>query len=111
MVPFPSHLKDFVDNVKWTYARTMPAWKHEYIIRTKVDEALFVEMVKHIREKGYLGYFYKRPITYFDEDGLTYWTMGEPLDQTMVINRCLKEDTYEERLKNGTLPHQINKKT
>ncbi len=46
----------------------------------------------------------KEKITYFDEDGLVYWTMGEPLDQTKIINRCKKENTYEVRLKNGTLP-------
>ena len=35
---------------------------------------------------------------------MVYWTMGAPLDETTIINRCRKEDTYEERLKRGTLP-------
>ena len=43
-------------------------------------------------------------ITYFDEDGLVYWTMGAPLEKTTGINRCTKENTYEYRLKKGTLP-------
>ena len=103
---FPPHIKEFINQTKWTYARTMPLWPHEYIVRSRVDESLFVEMVKHIRAHGYQGFFYKRPITYFDEDGMTYWTMGEPLDKTEIINRCPKENTYEERLKAGTLPHQ-----
>ena len=102
--PFSSQIKEFINHVRWTYARTMPEWPHEYIVRGKVDERLFVEMVKHIRKYGYQGYFYKRPITYFDEAGMTYWTMGEPLEKTIIINRCKKEDTYEERLKKGTLP-------
>ncbi len=102
--PFKPHIKTFTDQVKWTYAKTMPEWPHEYIVRSKVDETLFVDMVKHIRKYGYQGYFYKRPITYFDEDGMTYWTMGEPLEETIIINRCKKENTYEERLKKGTLP-------
>jgi hypothetical protein len=42
--------------------------------------------------------------TYYDFNEYTYWTMGEPLDVTTIINRCLKENTYENRLKNGTLP-------
>lgn len=108
MTPFSPHIKDFIKQTKWTYARTMPLWSHEYIVRSKVKESLFLEMAKHIREYGYQGYFYKRQITYFDEDGLTYWTMGEPFDRLVIINRCLKENTYEERLKAGTLPHQIN---
>jgi len=42
--------------------------------------------------------------TDFDEDGLVYWTMGDPIEKTIIINRCPKESTYEYRLKNGTLP-------
>ena len=33
-----------------------------------------------------------------------YWTMGAPLEETVIINRCRKEDTFESRSKNGTLP-------
>ncbi len=102
--PFPKSIKDFINDCQWTYAKTMPEWPHEYIVRGKVDEKLFVEMVQHIRNHGYEGNFYKRTITYFDEDGLVYWTMGEPLDQTKIINRCQEENTYEARLKKGTLP-------
>ena len=53
---------------------------------------------------GYEGRFYQRAITYYEEAGLVYWTMGAPLPETTVINRCRKEDTYEERLKRGALP-------
>jgi len=102
--PFPDEIKAFIHACQWTYAKTMPKWPHEYIVRDRVDENLFVGMVKHIRKHGYEGRFYNRKITYFDEDGLVYWTMGEPLDQTKIINRCKKENTYEARLKKGTLP-------
>ena len=43
-------------------------------------------------------------LSYFDEEELTYWTMGAPIEETTIINRCKKEGTYEERLKKGTLP-------
>lgn len=69
-----------------------------------MDEPLFVQLVDHIRANGYLGNFYHRSITYYDDGGLTYWTMGDPIEKTTVINRCPKESTYEVRLKNGTLP-------
>jgi hypothetical protein len=42
--------------------------------------------------------------THFKEDRLLYWTMGEPLEDTDIINRCRKESSYECRLKNSTLP-------
>jgi len=101
---FPQELRDFVSRETWTYAKTMPVWPHEYIVRERVDEELFVQLVKHIRAHGYEGNFYRRKITYFDADGLTYWTMGAPIEETIIINRCKKENTYEVRLANGTLP-------
>ena len=100
----PKDLRDFVDSETWTYAKTMPEWPHEYIVRERVDEDLFVQLVEHIRAHGYEGTFYRRKITYFDEDGLTYWTMGAPVEETTIINRCKKEGTYEVRLAEGRLP-------
>lgn len=69
-----------------------------------MDEELFVKMVQHIRRFEYEGQFHTMKITYFDEDGLVYWTMGDPIEKTTIINRCPKESTYEYRLKMGTLP-------
>lgn len=103
-VPFSSELRAFLDNTTWTFAKTMPLWPHEYIVRDRVDRALFEAVVRHIRQYGFEGRFYQRPITYFAEDGLLYWTMGAPIEETIIINRCREEDSYESRLKNGTLP-------
>ncbi|MGB6992996.1 MAG: hypothetical protein WBG00_07185 [Thermoanaerobaculia bacterium] len=97
-------LRSFVDGEEWTYAKTMPKWPHEYIVRDRVDEDLFVTLVEHIRSHGYKGRFYSKEITYFEEDGLIYWTMGAPVEETVIINRCRKEGSYEYRLEHGTLP-------
>jgi hypothetical protein len=101
---FPDDLRRFVSDEHWTYARTMPNWPHEYLVRARVDAALFERLVEHIRGNGYEGHFYRKPITYYDEAGLVYWTMGAPLDETIIINRCLKEASFEYRLRSGTLP-------
>ncbi len=100
----PDVLRGFVDSIRWTYARTMPEWPHEYIVRERVDQDLFVRLVVHIRGNGYEGKFYQKAITYYDDGGLTYWTMGAPVEETIIINRCWQEDTYEQRLLKGTLP-------
>ena len=100
----PMGLREFIDSVDWTFARTMPEWPHEYIVRERVDESLFVEMVRHIRVNGYEGRFYDAKFTYYDHGGFVYWTMGAPLEETTIINRCGKEDSYEYRLLKGTLP-------
>jgi len=104
MQGFPDDVRAFVDRERWTFAKTMPEWPHEYLVRDRVDEGLFVRLVEHIRAHGREGRFYQRAITYYGEAGMVYWTMGAPLAETTIINRCRTEDTYEERLKRGTLP-------
>ena len=90
---------------KWNFAKTYAdTWPHHYIVRKDVDDDLFVKVIQHIRRYGYEAPFYKQKYIYFEEDGLVYWTMGAPVEETTIINRCLKESTYEYRLKMGTLP-------
>jgi hypothetical protein len=101
---FPPDLRDFVDAQQWTSARTMPEWPHEYIVRERVDEGLFERLVIHIRVHGCPGRFYEKVLTYYEEAGLVYWTMGAPVGETTIVNRCRSDDTYERRLANGTLP-------
>jgi len=101
---FPQDLRSFLDREQWSFAKTMPIWPHEYLVRHRVDEQLFERTVIHIRSNGYEGRFYARPITYFEEKGLVYWTMGAPVEETVIINRCRKEDSFEYRSLHGTLP-------
>ena len=100
----PVDLRRFVDESHWTYAKTMPKWPHEYLVRDRVDEALFLKLVQHIRANGQKQRFYEERCLYFEEDGLLYWTMGAPLDETTIVNRCKSEDSFENRERNGTLP-------
>ena len=102
---FSAGLRQFVSDEKWTFAKTyIKTWPHEYIVRGQVDEQLFVKLVEHIRANGYEGHFYKMEITYYDEDGLVYWKMGAAVEETTIINRCRKEQTYEYRLAHDDLP-------
>jgi hypothetical protein len=101
---FPEDLRSFVNDELWTYAKTMPEWPHEYLVRGRVDRQLFDALVIHIRSQGYEGRFYGKRITYYEEDGRVYWTMGAPLAETTIINRCKTEDTFEYRSTKGTLP-------
>jgi hypothetical protein len=98
------NLRAFIDSEKWTYAKTMPQWPHEYIVRERVDQNLFEQLVRHIRANGCEAPFYDEKYIYYEEGGMLYWTMGAPVNETTIINRCKKEDSYETRLKNGTLP-------
>jgi len=105
LVPLTDELREFVTSSKWIFAKTMPEWPHEYLVRDRVDRVLFESLVLHIRQHGFERRFYQRALTYFAEDGLLYWTMGAPIEETTIINRCKEEGSYENRLRNGTLPH------
>jgi hypothetical protein len=94
---FPEDLRRFVNNERWTFAKTMPDWPHEYLVRDRVDRKLFERVVRHIRSNGYESHFYQKKITYYEEGGLVYWTMGAPVEETIIINRCRKEDSFEAR--------------
>lgn len=101
---FPANLKTFVEEQEWTFAKTYATtWPHEYLVRERVDEGLFIALVQHVRKYGYQGAFYRKEITYFDEDGMVYWTMGAPLEETIIVNRCRKEESYMYRLEGGVL--------
>lgn len=97
-------LKAFVSSQSWRFAKTYPKWPHWYIVRNEDNKKSFLEFVKIIREEGYKGHFYGREIIYYDLDEYTYWTMDATIEDTDIINRAFKKDTYEERLKRGELP-------
>ena len=106
MMNLPDNLSTFINDETWIFAKTYAkTWPHEYIVRDKVDEYLFVELVKHIRKHGYIGKFYTKDITYFDDQDKVYWTMGAPIEETIIINRCRKEQAYEYRLAHNDLPN------
>jgi DNA replication protein DnaC len=54
-VEFPAELRAFVNEQTWTFAKTMPEWPHEYIVRDRVDEELFERLVVYIRTHGHEG--------------------------------------------------------
>jgi len=50
---FPRNLKNFVVELSWTFAKTYAStWPHEYVVRGRVDEDLFTQLVEHIRTYG-----------------------------------------------------------
>jgi hypothetical protein len=81
-------VRAFVAANKWKFASTMPWRPHWYVIREKCEEAKFVGFVEFIRVNGVVRSFGKRTFVYFDLDGFTYWTMGNPVAETTIINRA-----------------------
>lgn len=72
------------------FFKTMPEWPHEYIVENKVEANLFIGAGKLIRVFGYECQNYKQQLTYFEEDGLGYWTMVAPIEETTLIKSSKK---------------------
>jgi hypothetical protein len=94
----PEQIDPFISAHKWTFAKTMAHIPHSYVVRNRVrDEAEFERFVLHIRTNGYQARFGWRTFTYFDwmvADVLhQFWTMGAPLERTIIINRAVKRMT------------------
>ena len=100
----PAELHRFIEEQRWTFAHTMPTWPHEYILRKRVDEALFEQLARHIQEQGTEGAFYSRSFIYYAHDSWVYWTMAKTPGSAQLINRCREADTFEARRRAGTLP-------
>jgi len=74
---------------KWTFAKTMPTNPHEYTLRKNWENDLdFIKAVQFIRDNGYSLSWWGRLYTCYDLDGKRYWTMGDPMETTRLINRA-----------------------
>lgn len=92
---FAAWMRSYRDNCRWQTAKSGPP--HEYTIRDWRPEADgdFERAAAGIREFGYSQAFYRVAHIYYNLDGLKYWTMGDPLAETTVLNRDPIENRYE----------------
>jgi len=81
-------VRDFLSGCIWRFAKSMPEIPHWYIVRANVNDSLFVESAIFIRKHGYKKRFGSRTYLYYDLDGYSYWTMGNPIEETTIINRA-----------------------
>ncbi len=81
--------KELISEHRWIFAKTMPENPHEYTLRnTWKDDQDFVDLVKLIREEGIKEKYKKSYYTVLYINDHKYWTMGAPLDVTILINRA-----------------------
>ena len=90
-------MERFIEERRWktarTYSKTAP---HSYTIRDWIPEKddEFVRAVEIIRTYGYPERYWKNVHWYYQVGDLKYWTMGNPMWDTIVINRANVETTY-----------------
>jgi hypothetical protein len=90
----PLDLQAFIRNAYWKptkkdgeYARhphayTLRKWNSRY-------NELFDKLVIYIRTHGVEEKFYSKSFMYLYFEGHKYWTMGAPLEDTILINRVV----------------------
>ena len=83
----------FAECGTWHYAKTMPECPHWYVIRRECDEEQFEAFVRRIRSSGFICRWQDGPMRrYYAFKEYYYWTMGSPVGETTIINRCLQSD-------------------
>jgi hypothetical protein len=68
----------------------MPQRPHWYALRRENPQDDFDGFVMFIREHGYGEEYEGRRYVKFDVDGWSYWTMGAPPSETILINRAVR---------------------
>ena len=87
-------ISDYISNVFW---RTSVDESHQYTLGSwNPDLAdVFSKFVIHIRRNGYIDKFMGIEYTYFNVGDYQYWSMGAPLEETILINRAKLKDDYD----------------
>lgn len=85
-------IRGYISSVKWQFAKSMPEIPHEYTVKDWDPHKMetFNDFVRYIRKYGEDGSFYGRKFTYLVLDEFKYWTMGDPISETTLINRIKK---------------------
>jgi hypothetical protein len=84
-----AEFRAFVKRSPWTFAKTMRDCPHWYTVRKQAfDDHLFNNVVMHIRQHGYKERFKRSYYIRYNLDEFKYWTMGAPLNITIIINRA-----------------------
>lgn len=81
-------LRGFIAQAQWVFAKTMPDSPHWYTLRRTNDSAEFERAVLDIRTFGYTRRYKGYDYTSYDLDCWYYWSMGAPLEETILINRA-----------------------
>jgi hypothetical protein len=81
--------EELLRKASYKVAKTMPNSPHSYsLIHGWENKKDFYSLVMYIRKHGYVYKFWNKEYIYYDFEGHHYWTMGFPLDQTILINKA-----------------------
>lgn len=82
------NIDQLLDQAKFVFAKSMPKMPHHYTLRETWDSDTFDYVVQKIRELGVPERFFRKTYIYYYTNGYKYWTMGNPVCETKLINRA-----------------------
>lgn len=83
-----AEIEALLESAEWRFAKTMPENPHWYTLRkTWGDDAAFARVVEFIRRYGVVEKFKGNRYTVMVINGHKCWTMGWPVEKTILINR------------------------
>ena len=91
---------EFTKQVRWQYAKTYPTAPHEYTClawKPEIKQQM-VDFARIIQEAGEVEIFAKREYKVLKIDGMKYWTMDFPLENTDLINRTYVDEDLRSRM-------------
>ena len=78
-----------LNNQHYKFAKSMANIPHSYTLKKNwSDKALFDFIVQYIRDNGVKEKFFKKSYIYYYANGYKYWTMGNSIEVTKLINRA-----------------------
>lgn len=84
--------KAYIENVRWRQAKS-EKYPHSYTVREWQPDT-FERAVEIIRKYGVPEHFYNKTYIYLYIGNLKYWTMGFPVNETIIINRAESHTHY-----------------
>jgi hypothetical protein len=91
-------LTNTLPKAKYSFAKSMANIPHSYTLRTawkNTDD--FYKCAELIRKHGYEEKFFNKTYTYYNVGDYKYWTMGEPIEKTILINRALIDERHKDK--------------
>lgn len=80
-------IDELLAKATYQFAKTMPGIPHDYTLKQNWNPDEFEQVVAYIRKHGQPAKFYSKTYIYYYANGYKYWTMGSPIEETILINR------------------------
>ena len=85
-------IEETIDALEWQEAKSMKNIPHEYTVRNKEQEQLYIDLYHYIENNYYIGYFFRKKYKYCDIGNYTYWFMSDDIKESKIINRSVRKE-------------------